>query len=156
MATAPKTTRLSDDVTKPQPTAPGDAPADTYDPKERASSAAPDKAQAAEDGYQSVNAVVKTGDIPVVTPSGNRTESYSAVGPDGEAVVLVHNFDTGKTAVPKTWAATTAYALGDYIIRTSKVLEATTAGTSGASAPTAPGSVGGTVTDGTVVWTRRT
>lgn len=154
--TPPKTTRLSDTITAPQPTAPGDAPADTYDPKERASSAIADKAAAGNAGYQTVNAVIKTGDIPVVTPSGNRTESYSALGPTGASATYVHNYDTGVSAAPKTWTASTAYALGDYIIRTSKVLECTTAGTSTSSAPTAPGSVGGTVTDGTVVWTRRT
>lgn len=154
--TPPKTTRLTDTITAPQPTAPGDAPADTYDPKERASSVRPDKAAAAEAGYQSVNAVIKTGDIPSTTPSGNRTESYSALNSAGVSTTYVHNYDTGKTATPKTWTASTAYALGDYIIRTSKVLECTTAGTSTSSAPTAPGSVGGTVTDGTVVWTRRT
>ena len=47
MATRPKTTRLSNDVTKPQPTATGDAPADTWDPAERATSVRPDKAAAA-------------------------------------------------------------------------------------------------------------
>lgn len=156
MATSPKTTRLTDAVNAPQPTAPGDAPADTYDPKERASSVRPDKAAAAEAGHQSVNAVIKTGDIPTVTPSGSRTESYNALNGAGVSTTYVHNYDTGKTAVPKTWAATTAYAAGDYVIRTSKVLECTTAGTSGASAPTAPGAVGGTVTDGSVAWTRRT
>lgn len=158
MATAPKTTRLSDVVTAPQPTAPGDAPADTYDPLERASSATPNKAAAAEAGYQTVNAVIKTGDIPVVTPSGERTEVFTTIGPDGEPVTIVQNYDTGVTAEPRTWAQSTAYALGDFIIRTDKALECTTAGTSAASGtgPTAPGAVGGTVTDGTVVWTRRT
>lgn len=153
---APKTTRLSNDLTKPQPTAAGDAPADTYDPKERASSARPDKAAAAADGYGTVNAVVKSGEVPDNTPTGSRTESITSTGPDGEPVTVIHNYDTGKSAAPKAWAATTAFALGDYIVRTNKVLECTTAGTSGSSAPTAPGSVGGTVTDGSVTWTRRT
>lgn len=55
-----------------------------------------------------------------------------------------------------SWVATTAYALGQRVIDDNgKVLEVTTAGTSGSTEPTTPGSVGGTVTDGTVVWTRK-
>ena len=52
------------------------------------------------------------------------------------------------------WAASTAYAVGDQVkIATTEFLEVTTAGTSGATGPTPP-SLGETVTDGTVVWTR--
>jgi hypothetical protein len=157
MATSPKTTKYDDEtLSAPQSTSPGDAPADTFDPLERVSSGAPNKAAAAASGFQTVNAVVEVAPIVPATPSGNRTESFTAPNSAGVATVYVHNYDTGKTAVPKTWTATTAYVLGDYIIRSGKVLECTTAGTSGASAPTAPGAVGGTVTDGTAVWTRRT
>lgn len=96
---APKTTRLSSDVTKPQPTDPGDAPADTYDPKERASSVRPDKAAAAAAGHQTVNAVAKVGDIPDAAPTGTRSETYTRVGPDGKEVTVTHNYDTGETTV---------------------------------------------------------
>lgn len=96
---APKTTRLSNDLTKPQPTAAGDAPADTWDPKERASSARPDKAAAAAAGHQTVNAVVKSGTVPTVVPSGTRSETYTAYGPDGLPVEVEHNYDTGVTTV---------------------------------------------------------
>lgn len=96
---APKTTRLSDNLSAPQPTAPGDAPADTYDPKERATSAQSDKSAAAEAGYQTVNAVVKSGDIPTPAPTGTRTETYEIPGPDGEPVTVTHNYDTGVTTV---------------------------------------------------------
>lgn len=96
---APKTTRLSNDVTKPQPTAPGDAPADTYDPLERASSATPDKAAAAAAGHQTVNAVIKSGTVPVDTPTGVRSETYDSVGPDGVTVTVTHNYDTGVTTI---------------------------------------------------------
>ncbi|HEY1177855.1 MAG TPA: hypothetical protein VGF17_16995 [Phytomonospora sp.] len=56
----------------------------------------------------------------------------------------------------QAWTATTAYALGSKVrLSGGDVLEATTAGTSSSTEPTAPGTVGGTVTDGTVTWTRR-
>lgn len=99
---APKTTRLSSDLTKPQPTDPGDAPADTYDPKERASSARPDKAAAAAAGHGVVNAVVKSGDVPDNTPTGTRTETYTTTAPDGTTRWVTHNYDTGVTTVSET------------------------------------------------------
>lgn len=99
---APKTTRLSNVVTAPQPTDPGDAPADTYDPKERASSARPDKATAAAAGHQTVNAVVKSGTVPDNTPTGIRSETYTTTGPDGATVWVTHNYDTGETTVSDT------------------------------------------------------
>lgn len=95
----PKTTRLSNDTTKPQPTAAGDAPADTWDPKERASSAAADKKAAAEAGHQTVNAVTKVGEFPDRTPTGTRTETYETVDAAGNAVSVSHNYDTGVTTV---------------------------------------------------------
>ena len=52
------------------------------------------------------------------------------------------------------WAATTAYTVGASVRVGATVLECTVAGTSGASAPTPPGSVGGTVVDGSVTWER--
>lgn len=52
------------------------------------------------------------------------------------------------------WVATTAYAVGARVTITGATLEATVAGTSGSTEPTAPASVGGTVTDGTVTWKR--
>lgn len=64
MAEPPKTTRLSSDLTKPQPTDPGDAPADTWDPHERAHSASPAMAAAIAAGKQSVNAVVPGARVP--------------------------------------------------------------------------------------------
>lgn len=98
----PKTTRLSNDVTKPQPTAPGDAPADTFDPAELATSVRPDKAAAAADGHMTVNAVVPAGRVPDRTPTGTRSETYTAYGADGVTPVEVtHNYDTGATEAPE-------------------------------------------------------
>lgn len=56
--------------------------------------------------------------------------------------------------VVAAWAATTAYSLGQNVSVAGGILEVTTAGTSGASAPTLPGAIGGTVSNGTVTFTR--
>jgi hypothetical protein len=53
------------------------------------------------------------------------------------------------------WAASTAYAVGDRVkLAGGEFLEATEAGTSGATEPVAPSAIGGTVVDGTVTWKR--
>ena len=94
----PKTTKYDDEtLTAPQSTSPGDAPADTYDPKERVSSARPDKAAAAAAGHQTVNAVVEVDPVPDTTPTGSRSETYTQVKPDGTEVTVTHNYDTGVT-----------------------------------------------------------
>lgn len=96
----PKTTRLSDDVTKPQPTDAGDAPADTFDEKERATSVRADKAAAAADGHLTVNAVVPGDPIVDEEPeTQGRTETYSAYDNDGNEVEVTRDLDTGETTV---------------------------------------------------------
>lgn len=50
-----------------------------------------------------------------------------------------------------TWVETTAYTLDATVVAGGNLYKCTTAGTSGATAPTWPAS--GTVTDGTAVWT---
>lgn len=60
------------------------------------------------------------------------------------------------TASQPTWAATTAYALGNRVVPTTAngfYYECTTAGTSAATQPTWPTVIGNTVVDGTVTWT---
>lgn len=102
MATrGPKTTRLSADVDKPQPTAAGDAPADTWDEKERAHSVRPDKAAAAAAGHQTVNAVIPGDPIPEPeTPTGGvRVETYTTYDNDGNPVEVSHDLDTGEVTV---------------------------------------------------------
>lgn len=78
-----------------------------------------------------------------ITPMNHGTNQWTyAVSPIGDLTTTA-------------WEATTAYDLGDEVLLTGgEVLECTTAGTSDATEPTAPASVGGTVTDGSVTWTR--
>lgn len=98
---APKTTRLSEDVTTPQPTDAGDAPADTWDEKERAHSATPDKAAAAAAGHLTVNAVVPGDPVPEPeAPTGGvRVETYTAYDNSNQPVEVSHDLDTGETTV---------------------------------------------------------
>jgi hypothetical protein len=95
------TTTLDSHLDAPSVTAPGDAPADTMDPTERASSATPDKGAAAQAGHGTVNAVVKVDDAPVEErdESNDRVETYKATRPDGTEVTVTHNLDTGATSV---------------------------------------------------------
>src|SRR5690625_2984902 len=96
----PKTTRLSDDVTAPQPTDPGDAPADTFDEKERATSVRPDKAAAAAAGHKTVNAVIPGDPIEDAAPvSQGRTETYTVYDNDNKPVEVTRDLDTGETTV---------------------------------------------------------
>ena len=93
-------TTLDSHLDKPSVTEPGDGPADTTDPTERASSASPDKGAAATAGFGTVNAVVKLPDRKRREPTDkpqDRTESYEVEGPDGEPVTLTRNIETGET-----------------------------------------------------------
>jgi hypothetical protein len=94
-----KVTTLDSDVTKPSVTAPGDGPADTTNPDERAQSVSPQPgAQALAEG--TVNAVK-----PVPAPRSTRskakerTEQYKATKADGSQVTIRRNIDTGKTEI---------------------------------------------------------
>lgn len=96
-----KKTTLDSDVTKPSVTEPGDGPADTTDPTERATSIIPSELS---------DEAIKAGTVNAVKPiprteetrreSGkDRIEKYEAVRPNGEKVTVTHNLDTGETSV---------------------------------------------------------
>jgi hypothetical protein len=102
MAVSKKTeevTTLDSDVTKPSVTAPGDGPADTTDPNERASSVTPRPGpEALKVG--TVNAVVALPKVEEeVDTSEHRIETYEATKPDGTKVTVEHNLDTGATKI---------------------------------------------------------
>lgn len=94
-------TTLDGDVTKPSVTAPGDGPADTTDPTERASSVTPaPSAEALKVG--TVNAVIPLPKVEPAAESGNaRTEEYKATRPDGSEVTITRNIETGKSEIVK-------------------------------------------------------
>lgn len=96
-----RATTLDDHIDKPSVVEPGDAPFDTTDPEERATSITPDKAAAARAGFGTVNAV-----IPLPKPERvaeergpDRIETYQATGPGGKLVTVTHNLDRGVTEV---------------------------------------------------------
>jgi hypothetical protein len=109
-------TRLDEHTDAPSVTAPGDGPADTTDPAERASTVGGDKAAAVLAGHLTVNAAVPmpTDDrgqlkgvaisyspdaVPGAGDEGARVETYPATRPNGETVTVEHNIDTGITRI---------------------------------------------------------
>lgn len=97
----PTETKLDDNVTEPSTVAPGDAPHDTTDPTEHASTVTPQpSAQALKEG--TVNGTLKL-DGPPVAESGDedRIEEYDAVKPDGTVVRIRHNIDKATTEIVK-------------------------------------------------------
>lgn len=72
--------------------------------------------------------------------------------------LFVANFNS-TAANPGYWAASTAATAGQYVSPSpvnGHLYVCTTAGTTGTAQPTWPTAIGGTVTDGTVVWTEAT
>ncbi|MFJ2848322.1 hypothetical protein [Streptomyces rubiginosohelvolus] len=96
----PAETRLDGHVDAPSTTAPGDGPADTTDPDERATSVTPDKGAAALAGHGTVNAVLPLPKKTAAKRAGkDRTETYTAVRPDGTEVTVERNIETGESSV---------------------------------------------------------
>jgi hypothetical protein len=96
------TTKLDTDVTKPSTTAPGDGPADTTDPNERAVSVPPTPGPEAL-ATGTVNAVVPA---PVTdeedkgnTKKESRTEEFPVTMPDGSVRTVVRNVETGESTL---------------------------------------------------------
>ncbi|WP_165906270.1 hypothetical protein [Streptomyces sp. Z26] len=96
----PDETRLDTHLDAPSTTAPGDGPADTTDPDERAVSATPDKGAAALAGHGTVNAVLPAPKKTAAKRTGkDRTETYPATRPDGTEVTVERNIETGESTV---------------------------------------------------------
>jgi hypothetical protein len=97
----PEKTTLDEDNTKPSTTAPGDGPADTTDPEERASSIIPQPGpEALKVGtVNAVQPVPAEAQADKVDPKDARIEKYKATRPDGTEVTVTHNLETGETSL---------------------------------------------------------
>jgi len=91
--------------------------------------------------------------------NGNVSSSSLTNQPDVPRAVKIsetYAYTIASIRTASAWVASTAYSAGDEVEPTTAngfVYVCTTAGTSDASEPTWPTTVGDTVTDGTVVWT---
>jgi len=96
----PTKTTPDTDNTKPSTTAPGDGPADTTDPTERAVSVPTNPGPEAL-AVGTVNAVqpVPAPEVEERDSKKDRVEKYKATRPDGTEVTVTHNLDTGETSV---------------------------------------------------------
>lgn len=86
-------------------------------------------------------------------PKQDPTEVQVEITGAGERFEIENPFNA-TPPTPAAWAASTDYAYGDVVTVAGGTLRATEDGTSGATEPTAPATVGGTVVDSTVEWTR--
>ena len=95
----PTETRLDEDTTKPATVAPGDAPHDTTDPAERATSVIPSQLSPEAIAEGTVNAVqpIPAPETPDEETPDERVEEYDQTLPNGKTVRVRHNLDTGTT-----------------------------------------------------------
>jgi hypothetical protein len=98
-------TTLDNDISKPAQSEPGDGPADTTDPLERASTVVPRPGpEALRAG--TVNSQLPLEPIPAAAKrSGQaRTEEYDAVDANGRAVRVKRNLETGESRIVESTA----------------------------------------------------
>lgn len=96
------------------------------------------------------------GGAPIRVEAENITLGGIDAGVFGYYAVNIHDADGLVLVAPAARDNSTAYVKGDVVVLSGKTLEVTTAGTSHTAAPDVSATiVGATVSDGTVVWTRR-
>ena len=103
--------------------------------------------------FASMRAALKT----ITWQFANRfTDAYLDTLTDNDMLFALNTYAKMIDAASTTsaWAGTTAYVVGNNVTTSGKTLQAIKAGTSASTAPTAPGAIGVTVTDGTVTWIR--
>ena len=106
-----------------------------------------DAGSAVGDSYSSsIDVYDSLGDSHVVTVDFTKSATNT-----WQYAMTVPGADVGLN--PSTWNSGAAYATGDTVAANGYLYQCTTAGTSGATTPTFPTASGGTVTDGTAVWT---
>ena len=93
------------------------------------------------------------GDLTLVHTELSAIEGTIELFPDDDGNAAYRYTDDGAKVTPPipAWAAATAKTVGQYVTSGGVEYRAIVAGTTGATAPTAPG-LGNSVIDGTVVW----
>lgn len=96
------------------------------------------------------NAIVNWGDAQATgknaVPSKIAAEAFDVDGVLGISYIAI---STTTIATPTTWAATTAYGIGNTVINAGRIYRCTSGGTSGS---TGPSTTGTGIADGTVTW----
>lgn len=94
-------------------------------------------------------AIIQVSDLPTDVQSAEMVDAMVA-GANARALRVAPCLDTATV----NWAGSTEYTIGQKVLLTGgNTLQVTSAGTSAATEPTSP-SLGATVSDGTVTWTR--
>ncbi len=95
----PEETRLDDFNDAPSTVVPGEAPYDTKDPLERATTVLPDIGAAVRAGHRTVNVAIPLPEPEQVRESEeeDRYERYEVQHPSGRYVVVERNMETGES-----------------------------------------------------------